>query len=520
MSTSRKYPDLDVPNKSLFSYVIDYIEKYGDKVAIIDNERGGETITFNEIIIQAKACTKFLQNEGLIRGDIACVCAPTCNEFLIAVLGITACGASAVLCNPAYTEGEILQQFRISEPKFAFVHESALVTMKKIQLSLPCLKKIYVIGKTRDEIPTYKDIMLISCDTFTHVDIDVDNDVAVLPYSSGTTGMPKSVQVTHKNVVASIEVTKTACSFSSNDTLYTDRPMYHALGYLMAFTSLVTGMTLVTETTLDVGKISKSVEKYKITKMLAGPPTMIELAESDFQSDMSSLTQLITGGAGVLQGTTLKLREKFNITLTQIYGSTETQCIARNKDSENYEASVGFPVSNQKIKIVAVNNRSQLPANTTGEILVKSPAVAKGYLKNPEASKQAFDSGGWFCTGDLGYIDEDGRIYIVGRLKEVIKYKTFQVPPLELESGIFEHSKVSDVGVIGIPDKLAGEIPKAFVVKKDDSLTEQEVIAFVQEKFVEYKHLRGGVEFVDKIPRSSLGKIQRRELKKLAGIEW
>uniref|UniRef100_H2YHJ7 AMP-dependent synthetase/ligase domain-containing protein n=1 Tax=Ciona savignyi TaxID=51511 RepID=H2YHJ7_CIOSA len=179
--------------------------------------------------------------------------------------------------------------------------------------------------------------------------------------------------------------------------------------------------------------------------------------------------------------------------------------------------SHGFVTPNGRMKVVDLSTGKSLGCGVSGELLFKSPQVVKGYYKNLEATKNMFDSEGWFKTGDIGYFDEEGNVYISGRMKDVIKIGSAQVSPPELEAVLFEHPKIADVGVIGVPDLVgdAIQVPKAFIVKGDPSLTKEEIHSFVKEKLARYKHLRGGIEFVDELQKNATGKIRKELLRKL-----
>nr|XP_039271722.1 4-coumarate--CoA ligase-like 5 isoform X2 [Styela clava] len=424
-------PDVQLSEKSLSEFIFHQIKDLGDKIALVDNSIGGKSLTFKQVYDQSRNCAGYLREAGLDKGDVVGICSPSSLEFPVAMLGILACGGVVTPCNPAYSVEEILQQFQISKPKMVFVYEDCLNTMKEVQRKTDSLEKMFIIGESNEFITMSEMIGDEYSEDFPkYISINSDKDVAILPYSSGTTGLPKSVMLSHRNITSSFLIFRDSVHHGNSDILYSDRPMYHAGGFWGLIRSLSMGQKLVLEKEFDTETMLRAIEKYKIIDLLTG---------------------------------------------------------------------------------------KELSENKTGEILAQGPQVMKGYMGNPDATARTITKDGWIHTGDIGYVDNDGILYIIDRLKEVIKYKSLQVSPAELESAILKHPKVMDVGVIGIPDTYAGELPKAFVVKKVDNLTKDDVNAFVKSELAGYKQLRGGIEFVKKIPKSATGKIQRIELKKMAG---
>nr|XP_039251949.1 LOW QUALITY PROTEIN: 4-coumarate--CoA ligase 1-like [Styela clava] len=451
-------PDIVIPDKSLSEVVLERMLGYGDAVAMVDNTLDGKEFTFNEFRDKIRCCAGSLNKQGLKQGDTVGLCAPTCLEFPVAMFGILSCGAKVAPCNPEYTKGEIIQQFKISEPNMVFVNEGNVELMKEVLKELSYVEKLFVIGRS-EEFSTLNDMLLPENekDFPQNVEINPSEDVCMLPHSSGTTGLPKSVMLTHTNLVA--------CSLIG--------------GYVLS----------------------------------------ILLAKTDeyFKYDTSSLKLIPCGGASLSEPIMNALKERYKVKIAPMYGMTECSPISINNDAENFLSSVGSAAPNTIVKVVDLTTGDELGCDQNGEIMTKGPQVMKGYMRNPEATDLTIDKDGWIHTGDIGYYDKNGMLYVIDRLKEVIKYKTHQVPPAELESLILKHPKVADVGVIGIPDDFAGEVPKAYVVRKDETLSKDEIIEFVKSNLVEYKHLRGGVDFIEAIPKSA-GKIRRRELKKLAGF--
>nr|XP_039272181.1 4-coumarate--CoA ligase 1-like isoform X3 [Styela clava] len=521
MSFRSQLPDVQLSENSLSEFIFHRIKDLGDKIALVDNSIDGKSLTFKQVYDQSRNCAGYLHKAGLGKGDVVGLCSPSSLEFPVAMLGVLACGGVVTPCNAAYSVGEILQQFQISKPKMVFVHEDCLNTMKEVQRKIDSLEKMFIIGES-SEFVTMSEMIgdEYSEDFPKHIAINADEDLAILPYSSGTTGLPKSVMLSHKNLTSSFLIFRDFVPHETTDILYSDRPMYHSGGFWGLIVSLSTGRKLVLEKEFDTKTMLRAIEKYKITYIMTVPPILIELVNDDNTAnyDVSSLKQVACGGAVLAPDISRKIAQKFDVDMRPEYGLTEFYFIAYHFGDESLFDGVGKIVPNTKVKIIDQLTGKELSENKTGEILAQGPQVMKGYMGNPDATARTITKDGWMHTGDIGYIDNDGILYIIDRLKEVIKYKSIQVSPAELESVILKHPKVMDVGVIGIPDTYAGELPKAFVVKKVDNLTKDDVDSFVKGELVDYKQLRGGIEFVQKIPKSATGKIQRNKLKKMAGI--
>ncbi|KAF2895384.1 hypothetical protein ILUMI_10791, partial [Ignelater luminosus] len=264
----------------------------------------------------------------------------------------------------------------------------------------------------------------------------------------------------------------------------------------------------------------QSIEKYKVTKLTCPPTLMTFLAQSPLvnQYDLSSVSDITYGSAPLQEDTRKAVEKRFNAHTRQAYGATETMGASLVMPKNiNKPGSCGTVLPTIMAKICDSETLELLGPNQPGELYVKGCVTMKGYLKNPEATSKSFDKHGFYRTGDLAYYDEDGYVFIVDRLKELIKYKGFQVSPSELESIIMSHSAVSDVGVVGIPDERAGELPMAYVVLKDgfNDISEETIVDYVSEHVNSTKWLYGGVKFVQELPKTSSGKTMRRELREM-----
>jgi OPC-8:0 CoA ligase-1 len=356
------------------------------------------------------------------------------------------------------------------------------------------------------------------------------DDTATLLYSSGTTGMSKGVISTHRNLIAMVCIllkrlgfTPENSSRNQTDSFLCTVPMFHIYG-LAAFACglLGSGSTIVVLSKFDLIEMVELIQKYKVTYLPLVPPILLAMNKVDIirKYDLSSLHTVICGGAPLSKESTEEFISRFpGVTITQGYGLTETMGVGGSTDTQEesrHYGTAGLLSPNTEAKIVDPVSGTPLPPNQQGELWLRGPFVMKGYFSNPEATTSTLDLDGWLRTGDLCYIDGEGYIFVVDRLKELIKYKGYQVAPAELEALLHSHPEITDVAVIPFPDKEAGQVPMAYIVRKAGStLSETSVINFVAQQVAPYKKVRH-VAFVNEIPKNAAGKILRKDLIKLA----
>ncbi|KAI5643681.1 AMP-binding enzyme domain-containing protein [Phthorimaea operculella] len=347
-------------------------------------------------------------------------------------------------------------------------------------------------------------------------DVDGQIDTAMVLYSSGTTGLPKGVMLTHLNIL-------TACyqqvAYDPTQLTLTITPWYHTMGMIGNLSALFTGRAIVYIPKFEPQLYLNTIEKYKVAQLTVVPPVLVLLTKLQFTQDVSSVRMIYSGAAPLRSDTTQALKTKFpNAMVLQGYGMTEvTLAATRDILSRAHLAKtggVGIPVGAVRIKVADLETGEALGPYKQGEICVKGAMVMKGYVGvNPDTWR---DKEGYLRTGDIGYYDEDCCFFIVDRLKELIKYKGYQVPPAEIEAVLLTHPAVKDAGVVAKEHKEGGEVPVAFLVRQPGaSVTEDEVKKFVAERLSNPKHLRGGVVFVEQIPKSASGKILRKDLKQM-----
>nr|XP_009859317.1 4-coumarate--CoA ligase 1-like [Ciona intestinalis] len=503
---------IGIPESDLCGFVCNLIREHGDDIALVDATTE-QSFTFNQVCDLSIKFASVLNKRGLRRQEVVAVCCSNCIEYPILVLGAAANNAISTTCNPHYTYHEMLKQFQHCQPKFVITNADQVEKVKQIADQVKSIQEIFTVDESTEVISIQKLLEKEDGTSFpTNVSFDVKEDVLLLPYSSGTTGFPKGVMHTHYSFVSLMHYamhTKPPMRLVT----YTCIPLFHILGILRQFANLIKGWKHIIDKRFNVEQLLKCVEKYKVNTMTSVPPMLVALQNyQHFDKYDTSSLKIVGSGAAPL-ALTVKNKTSKNLGVDIVQGWGLTEMLVSVHRSPNYpEGSVGQLMPNTQFKVVDPDSLKELGINEDGECWVKGPQLMKGYYKNQSETSRCITSDGWFRTGDIGHYDENGFIFIVDRLKELIKYKAFQVPPAELESVILSNPKVADVGVTGIPDPEAGEVPRAYVVRKDGTLTEEELNNFVQSRVSKYKYLYGGIKFVNSIPKSPTGKILRRKL--------
>ncbi|KAM3955967.1 luciferin 4-monooxygenase-like [Aphomia sociella] len=473
---------------------------------------------------------------GVRKGHVVAICTENRREYWSTVIGIICTGATLTAVNPMYSKDETIHVLNISKPTHIFCSPTVYKTKEIIFNSLKYIKNIFLFGDVRPHnITLYNDLASpvnsgdinsdliangrltrhVRFEEFQPAEVQGQSDVVIILYSSGTTGLPKGVMLTHLNMLAFCNM---PLSLDPATTGLSVTPWYHTMALTNSLSGMTMGKTTVYLPKFDIDLYSKSIEKYKIKQILVVPPIVVSLCKTELKYDMSSLEVMYCGAAPLMAETIASLKTKFpNFKgVVQGYGMTESaHAVIRGTHDKVLEfkpGSIGVVSPNCIVKVVDIETRKPLGPHKPGEICVKGPSIMKGYLGADTSS--AFDDEGFYKTGDVAYYDDDGYFYIVDRLKELIKYKGHQVPPAEVEAVLLKHEAVADVGVIGLPDQLAGELPMAFVVKQPGkSVTEKELQDYVAERLSHPKRLRGGVRFVYEIPKNPSGKILRKNLR-------
>ena len=506
------YPDVSIPEVSLTEFIFSTTAPIKDKVALIDGPTG-RALTYGQFEDGVRRVAASLAQRGFKKGDVFGILSTNCPEYAIVFHAIAMLGGVNTTLNPLYTAEEAAFQLKDAGARF-LITTPLFIEKAAIAAADANVEDLFVFGESEGATPFAS--LLESNGEVPRVEIDPKNDLVALPYSSGTTGLPKGVMLTHYNLVANMRQMDGLDYFYRDDILLCVLPLFHIYGLVVVLNmGLHLGTTIVTMPRFDLEQFLAAIQTYRVTLSHIVPPIVLKLAKepSVENYDLSSLKTVFSGAAPLGPELTQECMQRINCSIRQGYGMTETSPVTHSSPADPAKAklgSVGPPAPNTECRLVDPATGAELGPNQEGEVCVRGPQNMKGYLNNPEATARTIDADGWLHTGDIGYADEDGHFFIVDRVKELIKYKGFQVAPAELEAVLLTHPAVADAAVIPCRDEEAGEIPKAFVVLKGEA-TQDELINFVAQRVARYKKIRM-VEFIDQIPKSLSGKILRRVL--------
>ena len=491
-----------------------------NKVAVIDEER---RFTYRQLEEYSNRFAAGLARRGVLKSDRVGILAPNCVEFEIAFFGIIKVGAIATTINSGYREREIAHQINDSGAETLVVHEDLLETAVTARDATPGLKRVIVIKDNFEDGESFWGVIENAPSTPPSVLINPKEDLAALPYSSGTTGLSKGVMLTHFNLTSNIrqylERADEESTPREDDVVLAHLPLFHIYGLqVIDHPTIAVGGTQVMMGRFDMEQLLSLMSEHRITLLFTVPPVGIGLTQYPGVSnyDLSALRLGLLAAAPSSAELQNKCSEALGVPIIQGYGMTELSPVA-NFDYAEPElirlGSVGPPLSDVEEKVVDLEAGTREVANgDVGELMVRGPLVMKGYYDNPEATSETIEEDGWMHTGDIVRMDEESYVWVLDRKKELIKYKGFQVPPAELEGLLLQHPAVLDAAVIGKADVESGEIPKAFVVRRRGSeVSDEDIMSFVADKVATFKRVRD-VEFVDSIPKNPSGKILRRVL--------
>ncbi len=509
MTYRSPYPDITVPNVSLFEMVLGKAAERGDAIAMADGI-SGRTITYAQLLDQIRRLAAGLAARGIKKGDVVSVWSPNLPEWPVAFFGAVKLGAIVHTSNPVSTPEELAFQLADGGVKL-LITVNALSDKAKAAIA-ESKRNIELI--TFDETPGLPTLASIMVDAEPPaVPIDPANDIAALPYSSGTTGLPKGVMLVHRSIVAQLKQID-AIESVEMPALLGVLPFFHIYGMVIIMMhGLMRGATIVTMPKFEFEPFLKVLSTWPITSAHIVPPIVVALGKHPLVDSYKfpHLKYIFSGAAPLGAELTEAVEKRLNIRIRQGYGMTEASPATHyTVAGEERVGTVGKLMPSTEGRMIDPETGKDVPTGQPGEVWVRGPQVMKGYLNNPDATAKTVDADGWLHTGDIGVMDEDGYLTVVDRLKELIKVKGFQVAPAELESLLLKHPKIADVAVIPIADEESGEVPKAIVVPKGP-LTADEVINFLSPQVAHYKRVRQ-VAFVDAIPKSPSGKILRRIL--------
>ncbi|CAL9221722.1 unnamed protein product [Arabidopsis halleri] len=519
-----KLPDIYIPNHlPLHDYIFENISEFAAKPCLI-NGPTGEVYTYADVHAISRKLAAGLQIVGVNQHDVVMLLLPNSPEVVLTFLAASLIGAITTSANPFFTPAEISKQAKASAAKLIVTQSRYFDKIKNLQND-----GVLIVCTESDIIPENCiriSELTMAGDLRVNSEISPD-DVVALPFSSGTTGLPKGVMLTHKGLVTSVaqqvDGENPNLYFNRDDVILCVLPMFHiyALNSIM-LCSLRVGATILIMPKFEITLLLEQIQRCKVTVAMVVPPIVLAIAKSPETEkyDLSSVRMVKSGAAPLGKELEDAISAKFpNAKLGQGYGMTEAGPVLAMSLGFAKEpfpvksGACGTVVRNAEMKILDPDTGDSLPRNQAGEICIRGNQIMKGYLNDPVATASTIDQDGWLHTGDVGFIDDDDELFIVDRLKELIKYKGFQVAPAELESLLIGHPEINDVAVVAMKEEDAGEVPVAFVVRtKESNISEDEIKEFVSKQVVFYKRINK-VFFTDSIPKAPSGKILRKDLR-------
>jgi acyl-CoA synthetase (AMP-forming)/AMP-acid ligase II len=537
MSFASPFPDVPIPETGVYDFLFgDLAEADADRVALVDAATGA-AITYGELVVRIDAFAGALADRGIGIGDVVALLSPNSTAFAVAFHAILRTGAIATTINALFTAKDIAKQLTDAHAKM-LITVSPLLGQAVEGAAHAGLSPAEVVvldgaGEAADDShghPSADDLLASGADA-PEISFDPATHLAVLPYSSGTTGNPKGVMLTHRNLVANVAQTRPIQDINSDDSVIAILPFFHIYGMTVLLNATLNARArLVILPSFDLELFLATIQNYRCSVAFIAPPVAVALAKHPMVDDydLSSLRVVLSGAAPLDEELGHAVANRLGCRMLQGYGMSELSPTSHIMPFDGGEqsvgvaaplGSVGWTVPNGVSKLVDPETRAEIdvPAagrSAPGELWFKGPNVMAGYLGNGTATAETIDAEGFLHTGDIACVDSDGCVYIVDRLKELIKYKGYQVPPAELEALLLTHPGVADAAVVGVTDAESGEeIPKAFVVRQSGAeLTAEAVIDFVAEHVAPYKKVRE-VEFIDAVPKSASGKILRKDLR-------
>ncbi|MGH1347706.1 MAG: AMP-binding protein [Nannocystales bacterium] len=504
-------PDIVIEDCSITDFALRHAERLGEKAAFVDSTNG-RSMSYAALADRIRRLAGGLKAQGAGPGTTWALMGPNIPEYAVAFHGLAYAGATVTTLNPTYGAVEIGHQLRDSKATALITSQAFLATAREAAKACG-IEHVYLLDD--GDAPPLSS--LEGEPLAEQVEVDYAAHVVALPYSSGTTGFPKGVMLTHRNLVANLCQARPFFNLGEDDVCFAVLPFFHIYGMQVLMNmALGHGATVVTAPRFDLVKMLELVPEQGITRLFLVPPIVLALAKQPVVDDydMSSVKQIYSGAAPLPEDVASAAARRLDCGIGQGYGLTETSPVLTTTDTKDYRAgSVGTVIPNTQIRLVDPETGEDAEPGERGELWARGPQVTGGYFGNAGATAATIDDDGWLHTGDVAVVDEDGYFYIVDRLKELIKVNGFQVAPAELEARLLQHEAIVDAAVIGIPDEEAGERPKGFIVTAPGAtLDAQSVIAFAAENLVSYKEL-AAVEFLEAIPKSASGKILRRQLR-------
>jgi acyl-CoA synthetase (AMP-forming)/AMP-acid ligase II len=508
------HPDVDVPDVTLTDFVLAGAAARGERPAIVDAVSGA-VLTYAQLVEDVDRCAAGLVARGLVPGERVGIWAPNVPEYAVAFHGVARAGGTNTTVNALYTAEEAAFQLRSAGARY-LVTVPQLAERALAAASAADVEEVFSIGDAPGTTP-FDDLLAAAGTPAPQLAIDPASHLVALPFSSGTTGFPKGVMLTHRNLVANLCQYVPVRTIGEHDRVIAVLPFFHIYGQTLVLNdALRRGATIVTMPRFDLAQFLAAIEHHRITACYVAPPVVLALAKHPLvdQHDLSSL-RFITSGAAPLDAELQAAAERrVGCRVQQGYGLTEASPVTHyvHEDDENIHGTIGTLLPSTEARLVDAETAQDAAAGQPGEIWVRGPQVMLGYLGDEDATASTLTSDGWLRTGDIATVDAAGRFRIVDRLKELIKYKGYQVPPAQLEGILLTHPQIADACVVPVRDEEAGEVPKAFVVPHaGQHLDTDEVMAYVAQRVAPHMQVRA-CELIDAIPKSPSGKLLRRVL--------
>jgi long-chain acyl-CoA synthetase len=511
--------EIAIPPVTLLHYLNQAVEKNAEHPALVFE---GRIYTYQEMTERIYRLAGGLAALGVTRGTRVALMMNNIPDLVFSYYATLSLGAIVVQNNPMYTARELLYQIEDAGAKVLIIEEKLYSELQE-DLQNTGLKHVvlaYSTGTFGDGIPTVEELIQEHIPFYLQEEIDTAEEVAILQYTGGTTGVSKGVMLTHRNLVANVLQTQVFmgvnCQYGKEKILNV-LPLFHVYGMTVAMNlSVVLGSTLYLMERFSAQQVLEMIDREKIT-MFPGTPTIYVGVNSDpkvGEYNLSSIHTCISGSAPLPVEVKKEFESRTGAKLVDAYGLSEASPVTHSNpvNGKRVPGSMGLPITGTDCKIVDMNDgETEVPFNTPGELLVKGPQVMKGYWGRLEETRQVLKDG-WLYTGDIAYMDEEGYCFIVSRKKDVIIAGGYNIYPREIEEILFEYPGIKEVVVAGIPDSYRGETVKAYIVPETGiRITEEEVKAFCQQRMAKYK-VPSYIEFREKLPKTAVGKILRRAL--------
>ncbi|MFE7132197.1 4-coumarate--CoA ligase family protein [Streptomyces sp. NPDC057638] len=521
------YADITPVTAPIHEYVLGRAAEYGDRTALVDAVTG-VTVSYAQLDRAHRGIAAALTAAGLRPGDVLALHSPNTVAYPGVLYGATRAGAAVTTVHPLATAEEFAKQLRDSAARWIVTVSPLLEVARRAAELAAGIQEIFVCDRADGHASVLD--MIGSTAPVPEVAIDPAEDIAVLPYSSGTTGEPKGVMLTHRSLATNLAQIQAVFPFPADERILAVLPFFHIYGLTALMNApLRQGATVVVLPRFELDTFLSAIEEHRITTVFLAPPVVLAMAKhpSATSYDLGSLRHIASAAAPLDPQLAAACSERLGLPpVIQGYGMTELSpschIVPATEELAAPPGAVGRLLPSTEMRLLSLEDpEKDAVGGADGEIAIRGPQVMRGYLGRPEETAAMIDAEGWLRTGDIGRLDAEGWLYIVDRVKELIKYKGYQVAPAELEALLLTHPGIADAAVIASHDADGEEIPKAYVVRQPgvgaEDLTEEGVMAFVAARVSPYKKIRR-VTFIGGVPRAASGKILRRELRERENI--